>query len=805
MAVTDLQAGFSLNDWLVEPRERRISGAGGTQSLTDEQVTILLALAEHHGETVGADSLRARLWPDGTGDADALHDRVHRLQAVLGDAPDAPRFIRPAGSDGYALVARPEPTHGASSAARTPGATRAPGAAQTPKAFAPRFTALLLRLIDELRRRHVLKVAVGYLVAAWLVLQVAETTFEPLHLPAWWMSALTIVVVIGFPVVTVLAWLYDITPAGIVADASGGGIALPRPRRSLAPWIVAGVAAMALVTGLAWWRTLEHTPPGSAVGKPAFASIAVLPFIDLSPAGGDGGYLGDGLSEELSARLAQIRGLRVAARTSAFSFRDRNLDMREIGQRLGVRHVLEGSVRRAGDGLRVTVQLIDAETGYHTWSQNYDRNWRDLLLIQADIASSVTEALKGVLAPDASGPAPAQPPPDTRALEPYLAGLGMLGRSGDLGDLHQARAQFEAALAIDPSFARAHAGNCQVGVRIYGRTRDPADLAKAERHCQQALDLDATLTETEKALAALYNSGGQYVAASSILRVLLARNPDDADGYIGLGRSLEGLGQPAEAEREYRRAVAVEPAFWGAHNALGAFLLSQGRVDDAAASFQRVTELASASASAYNNLGAALQSAGKFERAAEAYRRSLAIAPSASAHSNLGTMHFYLGAFAEAVEEYRAAAALAGENMTMWGNLADALWRLPDGRGEAVTTYRRAIALAERDLELAPDDALVAAQLGYYYGRVGDAVRARGRLEHALRAGADSPFVNYYAALAAADGGDRARAAARIQEAIRLGYPAILAQADPALKGIPWRADAAKGVPGRAGAPGDRS
>lgn len=778
MGATDLQAGFSLDDWLVEPRERRITGAGGSQTLTDEQVTILLALAERHGEPVGADSLRARLWPDGTGDADALRDRMHSLQVMFGDAPDAPRFIRPAEPDGYALVARLEPAHGTGGAAGTP---------QAPRAFAPRFTALLLRLIDELRRRHVLKVAVGYLVAAWLILQVAETTFEPLRLPAWWMTALTIVAVIGFPVVTVLAWLYDITPAGIVADASGGGIALPRPRRSLAPWIVAGVVTMALVTGFAWWRTIENATLSPSAGRrPAFASVAVLPFVDLSPAGGDGGYLGDGLSEELSARLAQIRGLRVAARTSAFSLRDRNLDMREIGQRLGVRHVLEGSVRRVDDGLRVTVQLIDAETGYHIWSENYDRNWRDLLLIQADIASSVTEALKGVLAPDASGPAPAQPPPDARALEPYLAGLGLLGRSGDLGDLHRAQARFDAALEIDPSFARAHAGDCQVGVRIYGRTRDPADLAKAERHCQQALDLDASLVETEKALAALYNSGGQYVAASSILRVLLARNPDDADGYIGLGRSLEGLGKPAEAEREYRRAVAVEPAFWGAHNALGAFLLSQGRVDEAAASFQRVTELAPGSASGYNNLGAALQSAGKFEGAADAYRRSLALAPSASAHSNLGTMHFYLGSFAEAVEEYRAAAALAGENMTMWGNLADALWRLPQERDEAVATYRRAIGLAERDLELAPDDALVAAQLGYYYGRVGDAVRARGRLEHALRVGAESPYVNYYAALAAADAGDGERASALIHHAIRLGYPEVLARADPALAGVAW-------------------
>jgi Flp pilus assembly protein TadD len=152
-------------------------------------------------------------------------------------------------------------------------------------------------------------------------------------------------------------------------------------------------------------------------------------------------------------------------------------------------------------------------------------------------------------------------------------------------------------------------------------------------------------------------------------------------------------------------------------------------------------------------------------------------------------MNFYSGKFVEAVVEYRKAAKLAGENMTMWGNLADALWQLPPQRGEAVSTYRRAIALAERDLGMKPDDAMVSAQLGYYYGRVGDAARASERLEDALRHGAESPFVNYYAALAAADAGDRDRASGLIRDAMRLGYPEVLVRADPALKGIAWRVD----------------
>ena len=238
----------------------------------------------------------------------------------------------------------------------------------------------------------------------WIVLQVAQVTFAPLRFPDWWMTALTILAITGLPIVVVLAWAYEITPAGVVLDAGPGGTGvlrrLPRARQSIAPVIVTGVALMALVTGFAWWRSIDVPSEAAAPALPPIEagvrSIAVLPLVDMSPAGGND-YLGDGLSEELSTKLAQVPGLRVAARTSAFEFKGRNLDVRKIGQALGVRHVLEGSVRRDGDNVRVTVQLIDTATGFHAWAGNFDRPWRDVLALQDDIAVSVTDVLQVVL------------------------------------------------------------------------------------------------------------------------------------------------------------------------------------------------------------------------------------------------------------------------------------------------------------------------------------------------------------------------------------------------------------------------
>ena len=237
------------------------------------------------------------------------------------------------------------------------------------------------------------------------------------------MTALTILAVIGLPIVATLAWSYEITPGGIVLDdGTPDGVKLPRARRAVAPAIVAGVALMAVVTGFAWWRSIEM---GGTEASPQvdakYPSIAVLPLVDMSPSGGNS-YLGDGLSEELSMRLAQVPGLRVAARTSAFEFKDRNVDVRRIGQSLGVRHVLEGSVRRDGDNLRVTMQLIDAANGYHVWAGSYDRSWSDVISIQDEIARSVMEALRIVLVPAETSPeAVSAATLDVRAVDPSIS------------------------------------------------------------------------------------------------------------------------------------------------------------------------------------------------------------------------------------------------------------------------------------------------------------------------------------------------------------------------------------------------
>lgn len=782
MDARSLENGFRLGDWLVEPRESRASCSDRSVSLNDDQVRLLLALASRHGEAIDHHTLRSELWPGHHGTDEKLRLAVAGLRDMFGENARHPRFIANVGKDAYALIAHFE---------RIEPKLPAPPVMPAPAAKAG-FGGRLEALLVELRRRHVFKVTASYLVGMWIMLQVAQVTFEPLRFPTWWMTALTILAVIGLPIVAVLAWTYEITPQGVVLDAGADGTGvmrrLARPRQSIAPFIVAGVALMAAVTGFAWWRSLDA--PLSAADsappplEPGARSIAVLPLVDMSPAGGNA-YLGDGLSEELSTKLAQVPGLRVAARTSAFEFKGRNLDMRKIGQSLGVRHVLEGSVRRNGDNVRVTVQLIDTATGYHVWAGNFDRKWRDVLDLQDDIAVSVTDALQVVLTGEDAGKSDARAHQlNASAIEPYLAGLAALRLPGDASQMQKAEKSFREAIAIDPEFAGAYAGLCRVLSREFDRSRDPASLASAEEACRKSLALDSSLVETEKALANIAISSGHYEAGAAAFRRLLARNPQDADAHIGLGEALAGLGQGADAEASYRRAVAVEPAYWSAYTALAAHLFRRGKADEAVAAMRKVTELVPSSANAWSNLGGVLQMQGQFAQSLEAYRHSLSLEPSKEAYSNLATTYFLQGRFPEAVANYERAAELGEHDFVIQGNLADALWQVPARHDEAVARYRRAILLAESELEKTPGKPELRAQLGYYYGRIGDLGRSERYLAAAVASGPDLLYVQYFMGVAAADRGDRAEGLRAVQDLVRLGYPAALLRSAPEFRSL---------------------
>ena len=778
MAEGERKTRFRLGDWLVDPDQGTVERNGESRALSPEQLVLLLALADAGGEAVDRETLKARIWPGRAVADQELAGTIRALRSTLGDDSRSPRYVLAVPRRGYALG---EP--------REPSQQRPPAEALAPEAASRRpLAARLESMLIELKRRQVLKVVGAYLVGMWIVLQVAEVTFEPLHLPQWWMTALTILAVLGLPIVLVVAWNYEITPGGIVFDESGlGGLHMPKARRALAPVVLLGVTLMAGVTGYAWWKTIQQSAADStetAALEPSPNSIAVLPLDDLSP-GGEAGYLGDGLSEELSSDLAKIPGLRVAARRSAFAVGKKNLDVRAIGEELGVRYVLEGSVRREGDRVRVTAQLIDASTGFHVWTESYDRPWQDLIGIQQDISGTIAQQMRIVLTPEESLRLKRAPTMNPRAYDFYLAGRAEMRKGGAMSTLETADALFRRALEDDPSFARAHAGLCEVYVTRYTRTQAAEDVQAAETACRAALEADASLEETEQALGTLYIMSGRYQQAEALYRSLLARAPRNADYHIGLGRSLEGQNRLEEAEAALREATLVEPGYWMTYNTLGTFLFNFGRSEEAVEAYRRVTALTPGNSSGFNNLGAALMVSGNLEAAAKAFERSVEIEPGRGAYSTLGTLYDYRGRMDEAAVMYRKAIDIAPQSYELWGSRADALWTLPQQRLQAMEDYRRAVSLAEQSLAVNDTDAETWALLAWYYSRLGDTERSQRYTQRAIELGPERPYVSYFAALTAAQQGDRTEAARHVKRALELGYPRALAVSDPALKGVP--------------------
>lgn len=305
-----------------------------------------------------------------------------------------------------------------------------------------------MSLLNELRRRNVFRVAAAYLIASWLIIQVVSAVDAPLKLPDWFDTVVIVLLAIGFPIAALFAWAFELTPDGIKATQPE---APPADGRSSTRLDHALVGMLVIVAGMILWNQLgaprdeEHAARAEV---PADKSIAVLPFVDMSPSG-DQGYFADGIAEELLNELTRLEGLRVASRTSSFSFRGGNADIRTIGEALDVSMVLEGSVRKDGDRIRITAQLIDSGDGYHYWSQTYDRNLKDIFSIQDEIADGIAGVLGVQLGVGDVNSFAGAGTNSVEAYETYLRAIAM-----PMGSIDQYR-ELERAIQIDPDYAAA--------------------------------------------------------------------------------------------------------------------------------------------------------------------------------------------------------------------------------------------------------------------------------------------------------------------------------------------------------------
>lgn len=490
-----------------------------------------------------------------------------------------------------------------------------------------------MSFFTELKRRNVPRVAIAYIVSGWLLVEVAELVLGTFGAPDWVLKTLMALLILGLPGVVFFAWAFEVTPEGLRRDVEvrhDGSMAHRTARRLDWAIIVLLLVAISFFAYdslvLAPGRETARVQPGLiAVGEAVEVStgaqapvaqpdksIAVLPFVNMS-SDEEQAYFSDGLSEELLNLLAKIPDLRVAARTSSFSFKDQNLEIPEIAERLNVAHVLEGSVRKSGSQVRITAQLIQGKDGYHLWSETYDRTLDNIFAIQDEIAAAVVDELKISLL----GTAPSARETNPEAFTLYLQARE-LGRRNTAESLEQSNTLYRQVLESDPGFAAAWTGlsinyaqQATLGLissaEGYALARDAAEravaidpasglahaslgeivnsadrnLAGAVKHVSRALELEPGNIDILRTAAEMFRSLGRLDEAIEVCEFMITLDPLNNNGFYALGlmnRYGHNLDQSIEA---FRRALSLSPGRVGGHGLIAEALMLKGEPEAA--------------------------------------------------------------------------------------------------------------------------------------------------------------------------------------------------------------------------------
>jgi TolB-like protein/tetratricopeptide (TPR) repeat protein len=570
-------------------------------------------------------------------------------------------------------------------------------------------------LFEELKRRNVVRVGAAYAVVAWLALQVVDTIAPLMAMPEWVPGFVLILVGVGFPIAVVFAWAYEITPEGLkkTEEVDAAASLTAETGRKIDRMTIAGLVV--LVVFLVGDRVLGFTDgdsPASVVSA-GDASIAVLPFVNLS-SDPEQEYFSDGISEELLNVLAQVPDLRVAARTSSFQFKGDNRDITDIARELNVRHVLEGSVRKAGSTVRITAQLIDAADGFHLWSNTFDRDLQDIFAIQDEISLEIVDALRNELGL-VSMPAPRDVSTTVvEAHEAYLRGRHLVVQRTRPA-IEAAIGEFERAVELDPEYAIAHAELSLAWHLLrqeqYGDLTVPEVLANAEPHAFRAITLAEGLAEAQAARGFVEWQRQNFDQALAAFGAALEIKPNYPEVLIWTGNVLQDdLGRYTEARESTKRAAELDPLSIPALANVARDLLGQGNESEAEVVLGELAPLSRAVP--VHIRGEGLSRRGRWAEGARTQLEALTMEPTGA--------------------RYRV---FLGYDFIRLGLLDEAEALGPDFKGFLLLArgdHQAEVAWAQEWVEREPDRPAPSSALGIALASAGDFTRARPILEKAF-------------------------------------------------------------------------
>jgi TolB-like protein/Flp pilus assembly protein TadD len=474
----------------------------------------------------------------------------------------------------------------------------------------------------ELKRRNVYKVAVAYAVISWLLIQAASILLPTFEAPAWVMKAFVVFLALGFAASVFVAWAFEMTPHGMkrTEDVSPNEVIPQWSKRKFAALIVS-VAVIA--AGLFVYQLVRKASP-TKLPTADSKSIAVLPFDNLSR-DPDNAFFAEGVQDEILTRLAKVADLKVIARTSTQKFKSAPENLPDIAKQLAVANILEGSVQKVNDQVRVNVQLINAFTNTHLWAEIYDRKLTDIFAVESDIAKTIADTLQAKLTGSEKQMIAAQATTDTTAYELYHKGRSLWGkRTGD--NIPKAIAFYEQAIARDPNYALAYAGlsSAYILSPFYTGANRLEMAAKAKEAALKALRLDPNLAEAHAALGKVLFFGEIDLAgAEREYKRAIELKPNDADAHHWFSNDiLAALGRFDEAIAEGKRAVELDPLSIVINADLGETFYYAKRYDESVTQLRKTLELDPTSFYTHYNLGIALQAKGDLPGAIAEYEKA---------------------------------------------------------------------------------------------------------------------------------------------------------------------------------------
>ena len=534
----------------------------------------------------------------------------------------------------------------------------------------------------ELKRRNVYKVAVAYVIVAWLLIQAASILFPTFEAPPWVMKIFVTVIALGFPIALILAWAFELTPEGIKRAhdvAPNKSITRKWGRKLTATIIVVAVVASAL---FAWQFLQPKTTPVAAGTGPRTEipekSIAVLPFENATH-NADTEYLSDGISEALINSLSELQQLKVIARSTAFRYKGKQVDPQAVGRELKVRTVLMGVVRQLGDRLNVQVDLVDAMTGAQLWGQEYERKLADVLAVKQALVREVTEKLRLKLTGEQQQRLTQRDTTNPEAYQFYLRGR-YYWEKRTAEKLKKAIEQFQQAADKDPNYALAYVGlaDCYLLLEDYVGTPASETYPKAKAFAQRALQLDSSLAEAHTSLA--------YVNSN--------------------------LWQWEQAEEEFKRALKLNPNYSTAHHWYNLYLLDMGRIDEAMAEIKRAHELDPLSLIIGTTLTYAYFAKGDVNSSIAQCKRVIDLDPNfPRAHEYLGLGYLKQGRHSEAIAELQKAVELSGRERRSLRDLGYG-YAISGKRAETLAVLKELEGKYEKHEAIGQDFAAVYAGLG---------------------------------------------------------------------------------------------